>query len=184
MLKKSAIRIKLLSKLNTQKEAIRLKKSRKIKRSLFSLLEIKQAKTVMFYIAKNHEVETHEMIRAALRMGKKVVVPVTDKKNKKIIASQLRNPARELEIGPFGIMQPKKENIKPVSLDIIDVIVVPGVGFDKNCNRLGRGNGYFDKFLAQLGKHTVKIGIAFDFQLLDKIPAYRHDIPVNKIITA
>ncbi|MFH1776008.1 MAG: 5-formyltetrahydrofolate cyclo-ligase [Candidatus Omnitrophota bacterium] len=182
--RKAELRREILDRLRFQKEETRLKKSKQIKQSLFLQREFQDAKTVMFYIAKSDEVETKDLIKEAIKMGKKVVVPVTDIDKREIVGSILHDFENELEIGPFNVMQPKKENIRPVSIEDIDLVVVPAVAFDQHGNRLGRGLGCFDRFLAKLNKKTFKIGIAFDFQLKDKIPVSCHDIPVTKVITA
>lgn len=184
-MKKQQIRLLIKKKLKAQREELRNKKSSKIKKLLFSQSEFIQADTVMFYIAKNGEVDTAKMIKDALKMGKKVVVPITLEKEKKIIPSLLKNPEKELEKGPYGIYQPKKRFMKRVLLKHIDLIVVPGIAFDRQGNRLGRGGGYFDRFLAKLKKINVPIfGVAFKFQIIKQLPVLSHDIPVSKLIFA
>ncbi|MBU2064066.1 MAG: 5-formyltetrahydrofolate cyclo-ligase, partial [Candidatus Omnitrophica bacterium] len=93
---KSDIRKRILKKLKEQKEEVRQEKSRKIKKQLFLQPQFLQSDTVMFYISKDDEVDTAAMIRDALKMGKKVVVPVTMVKRKRIIPSQLKGDKTEL----------------------------------------------------------------------------------------
>jgi 5-formyltetrahydrofolate cyclo-ligase len=182
---KEAIRKQVLQKLRKQKEEQRLKKSLKIKKILLSQPQFLQADTVMFYISKDGEVDTTGMIEDALRMGKRVVVPMTLVKEKKIIPSELKDYKKELGKGPYGIYQPKKSFLRKVSLKDIDLIIVPGVAFDRQGNRLGRGGGYFDRFLAKLKKRNIPMfGLAFKFQILKQLPVLSHDIPVTKLIFA
>jgi len=183
---KRQIREKILKKLKEQREELRKKKSLKIKRQLFSQPQFSQADTVMFYIAKREEVDTTGMIIDALKKGKKVVVPMTLVKHKKITPLQLKNPEKELEKGPYGIYQPKKQFMKrKVLLKSIDLAIVPGVAFDRFGNRLGRGGGYFDRFLSKLQKYNIPIfGLAFKFQIVKQLPTLSHDIPVTKLIFA
>jgi len=73
-------------------------------------------------------------------------------------------------------------------LDIadIDLVIVPGVVFDKSGHRIGYGHGYYDRFLDNLekiNKNAVKVGLAYDFQIADKVPIEKHDVPVDKIVT-
>ncbi len=182
---KQQIRDKILKKLNRQREELRQKKSLKIKRTLFSQDEFLQADTVMFYIAKNGEVDTTGMIKEALKMGKKVLVPVTLVKEKKIIPSWLKDFKKELGKGPYGVYQPKKQFIRKVLPKDIDLIVVPGVAFDRAGNRLGRGGGYFDRFLSKFKKLNVPMfGLAFKCQIIPSLTVLSYDIPVTKLIAA
>jgi 5-formyltetrahydrofolate cyclo-ligase len=82
--------------------------------------------------------------------------------------------------GKFGVSEPLAE-CEPIPLDRFDLVLVPGVAFDVGGNRLGRGRGFYDRILAAAS--GVKCGVAYDFQLLDKIPAEAHDARVNFIFT-
>ncbi|MCG2713085.1 MAG: 5-formyltetrahydrofolate cyclo-ligase [Candidatus Omnitrophica bacterium] len=182
---KGKIREEMLKLLKEQGEELRQRKSFQIKKKLFSQRLFLQSDTVMFYIAKREEVDTAGMIEDALKIGKKVVVPMILVNEKKIIPSQLLNPKKELEKGPYGIYQPKKQFMRKVLPETIDLVVIPGVAFDRSGNRLGRGGGYFDRFLSKFIKRNVPVfGLAFKFQILDKLPVLKHDIPVNKLIFA
>lgn len=181
---KAKIRKRILSLLREQEESERVAKSRSIEEKLFSLPEFIQAKCVMFYLSFDGEVETIAMIKHAQQMGKKVAVPVIRGEDK-LIASLLKNSDNELSPGPYGILQPRESNIQELSLEKIDLVVVPAVAFDKEGNRLGRGKGYYDRFLKDLTlKGIPSVGIAFDFQMVDNLPTLPHDLPVAKLITA
>jgi 5-formyltetrahydrofolate cyclo-ligase len=182
---KQIIRDEILKLLRKQREESRQKKSSQIKKKLFSQPLFLQADTIMFYISKREEVDTTGMIEEALKKGKKVVVTMILANEKKRIPTQLIDPKKQLEKGPYGIYQPKKQFMRKIMLKTIDLIIVPGVAFDRRGNRLGRGGGYFDRFLAKLKKRNVPIiGLAFKFQILNKLPVFSHDIPVNKLIFA
>ena len=164
-----------------------LEKSRKsgiIKDKLFNEEAFKKAKVVMFYVSLKDEVDTCFMIDEALRAGKRVCVPVILKEDKRLIAGEIKNRLEDLESQHFGIYQPKRDRVKEVPLDDIDLVVVPGVAFDRKNIRLGRGHGYYDRFLSGLPDNTKAIGLAFDFQVLEDLPQDPHDIPVWKIIAA
>jgi len=182
---KQTLRQKLLGLLKNQKEEIRRKKSRLIQERLFKTPEFKAAKTVMLYCSFDGEVETVDMMKQAKKMGKDVAVPVTVRTEKKIIPSLVENIEEELTDGPYGIKQPKKESQRLVAHDRLDLVVVPGVAFDRRNNRLGRGEGYYDRFLKLLPSTTPTIGLAFDFQLVDTLPELEaHDMPVSLVLTA
>ncbi len=180
MLTKAQLRNRILLRLKTQKEEQRKQKTSIIKRRLLRSAEFIKAKTVMFYIAFDGEVNTDEMIREAQRLGKQVAVPVC-KKNRQINPCRL-DPATRLMRGLYCIREPRPR--KPIKLKKIELVIVPGVAFDKKGNRLGRGKGYYDRFLGQLPRDTATIGLAFDFQILPSVPATGKDIRVNRVIFA
>lgn len=184
-MEKQLIRQKILKKLKKQKKEESRKRSLKIKKILFSQPQFLQADRIMFYISKESEVDTTSMIKDALRMGKKVIVPVTLVEKRKIIPSQVKDYKQELEIGRYGIYQPKRSFFRKVLLKDIDLVIVPGVAFDRTGNRLGRGGGYFDRFLAKIKKRNIPMfGLAFKCQVLKQLPVFAHDIPVTKLIYA
>lgn len=133
-----------------------------------------EAKTVGFYLPKGNEVDTSKMIGHAFRMGKEVLAPVTDHE----IAFYKLSSLTELKTGKYGIPEPKSRvapNKEP------DVIVVPGISFGLCMHRLGYGKGYYDKFLSSSAAY--RIGICFDFQVVDRLPSHINDERMDMIIT-
>ncbi len=181
---KDKIRKETLGKLRSQGSFDRTKKSAEIKTKLFKMSAFKSSRCVMLYVSKGYEVDTHEMIKEALNLKKRIIVPVTCVGEKRIIPSEIKNFEKELETGPFGIQQPKKEYTRPVPTDAIDLVITPGIAFDKGGHRIGHGKGYYDSFLKTLPPSTLTIGLAFDFQVVRRIPTLSHDAPVKKIISA
>ena len=179
-LTKQRIRNTILMKLKTQKEENRNKKSCYIKNKLFRNRVFKKAKTVMFYMSFGGEVDTVDMIRAAQKLGKTVVVPVCGR-NRMMSPCVLKNKGTLLR-GPYGIREPALR--KPVNLKSLDLVIVPGLAFDKKGRRLGRGKGYYDRFLPKVSRHSVAIGLAYDFQILPFIPTTKYDVGVHKVIFA
>ncbi len=180
---KTKIRQQILKKLKLQREEHRLQKSLVIKKRLFETFEFKSANTIMFYISIGCEVETRPMIEEALNMGKRVAVPVTNVTSKKIIACEIKDLKTQLCEGPYGIQQPKKEYIKKIPINDIDLVITPGIAFDKKGNRLGRGAGYYDRFFKEVPDKTPRVGLAFDFQVVEEIPTLSHDIRITRLIT-
>ena len=158
-----------------------LEKSKQIKKRLYKMKEFRQASTILFYVSYNNEVYTHDMIKESLSNGKIVVVPITDAEKHCLILSKL-NSWEDLECSTYSILEPKKNCIDEVSLDKIDLILVPGVVFDESGNRIGHGVGYYDKLLKN-SKNASHIGLAFEVQIVDNIPAEEHDVKVDKIVT-
>ena len=180
MLTKSEIRSKILLILKTQKEEDRKQKSKAVKDKLLKYKAFKRAKIVMFYLSFDGEVETKEMIKEARKLGKIVAVPVCSR-NRIIKPCLLREKAR-LVRGLYGINEPAIKEF--IASEALDLVVVPGVAFDRNGNRLGRGKGYYDKFLRNLPKRSTSLGLAFDFQVLPTLPTSKTDVSVERIFFA
>lgn len=181
-LEKRKLREKILERLHHISKEEKEKKVEILKEKLFSLNEFKKAKCVMFYVSKHYEVDTHEMIDESIAMGKKVVVPITLKEEKTLKPSELRDREKELIKGHYGIHQPREKHIRPVPLEEVDLMVVPGLAFDRSGHRLGHGGGYYDRFLEKAPPAIFTVGLAFDFQVVDELPKHVTDIPVKKIL--
>jgi 5-formyltetrahydrofolate cyclo-ligase len=179
---KHIIRRKILSERNSRPERELLEKSERIKDNFFRLKEFREAGTVMFYVSKSREVATEDAIRRSLRMGKRVLVPFTDIENHKIIPCELKDFERELDIGAFGIKEPKKSFRRFVRPEDIDLVVVPGIAFDRRGYRIGYGKGFYDRFLGE-AKNAEIVALAYDFQIVSRIPEEEHDVAVGKIVT-
>jgi 5-formyltetrahydrofolate cyclo-ligase len=180
MLTKKTLRSKMLSRLKIQKEEDRNRKSRIIKAKLFKNPVFKKAKRVMFYISFDGEVNTEYMIKETQKLGKIIAVPVC--KIKRTIKPCLLGRGESLKKGLYGILEPAIE--RSINLKDLDLVIVPGVAFDKKGNRLGRGKGYYDRFLKKLPKTTTSVGLGFDFQILPFVPATTQDARVNEVIFA
>ena len=179
--RKDQIRKEISKKLNKQARQEAQKKSDIIKKKLFSLPEFKKAKCVMLYASTDNEVNTDSIIDGALEAGKQVALPRCTGL-KELVAKEIRNRQNDLKPGIYGINEPPRErkNVQPAR---IDLVVVPGVAFDEKNIRLGRGKGYYDRFLAKLPWNKISIGLAFRFQVVENLPKDSHDIPVSKVIT-
>lgn len=156
-----------------------IEKSAKIMSRLFSLSEFRGAKTIMFYVDAGNEVKTRDGITKALSEWKRVVVPKV-KKGYGLLAIEIKS-LDELSPGTFGILEPAGE--KGISPEEIDLVVVPGVAFDKKGNRMGYGAGYYDSFLPKLRPEVKKVAVAFEIQVTDSLPAEEHDVKMDLIIT-
>lgn len=155
-----------------------VEKSAAIQKKLFSVPEFINAKTVMTYISAFREVSTDGIINRLFECKKSVAVPVSDTNSITITPSYISSTA-ELVRGAYGIKEPSV--IRECALSDIDIIIVPGIAFDVRKNRMGFGKGYYDRLL--YGSDAIKIGLCYDFQLLDTIPYDKHDIPMDIIIT-
>jgi len=179
-LTKAQIRSRILLQLKGQKEEDQNRKSKIIAQKLFRTLIFKKAKIIMMFISFGGEVKTKEMINEARRLGKIVAVPVCSKNGS--MRPSVWDDKSGLKRGLYEIYEPAIK--KFINLEKLDLVVVPGVAFDKTGNRLGRGKGYYDRFLHRVSQKTVSIGLAYDFQILPSIPITPNDKNVNKVIFA
>lgn len=164
-----------------QSEVERL--SEKIIDTILKLPVFKRAETVMVYLNFKNEVDSLRMIEESYKAGKKVVIPYCEKETMEIIPSELNDIETEIVKGKNGYLQTKKDCVKPVPIEDIDLIVVPGIAFDKRCYRLGFGAGYYDRFLRKLNFEKPTIGLCYDFQIIHSIPIEGHDVPLDFVIT-
>lgn len=150
---------------------------------LLNLDCIKNAKNIMLYLDFNNEVSTYSLIKKLLNLGKIVSSPITLKEERKLIPSQITDLKNGIQYGAYNIREPKPECSPAINIKDLDVVIVPAVAYDKNCYRLGYGGGFYDRFLENLRKDAVTIGIAFDLQIFDEVPKESHDAQLDYIVT-
>lgn len=159
--------------------------SRRIVGAFMSLPEYATAATVMFYIDVRSEVRTRHDLQLALESGKQVVVPWCNASGE-LELFRLAS-MDELELGMYRILEPKQElrglPEKQVDVSELDLIMVPGVAFDRRGGRMGHGKGYYDKLLQHARLNTPLVALAFECQLFDEIPVADHDIFMDRVIT-
>ncbi len=164
----------------------RCEKSDQIHQRLMGLEESKRAGIIFCYVSLDYEVNTKRLIDRLLGLDKRVVVPFISKEHGRageLLASEVRDYFSELETGPFGIWQPKRNFLRPIEPSCLEMAVIPGIAFDHQCHRLGHGKGYFDRFLLKLRQTCPKVGICFDFQRVRQLPHELHDIPMDLVVT-
>lgn len=180
---KNLLRQKLLNVRRSLSSQEIEKNSDKIKEILFSLSLFKEIEVILFYTSLTNEVQTYRMIEDALIGGKRVVVPVVDSIRERIIPFEIRNPRCRLVPGFLGILEPQESERYPISLQEIEMVIVPGVAFDLKGGRLGFGKGFYDRFLNKLSSQVKFVALAFECQIVEEIPCEKHDIAVNYVIT-
>ncbi len=138
------------------------------------LPEFKEAKSILMYWSLEDELSTQEFIEKWSNK-KQILLPVVINKN--MVIKPFTN-REELSKSNLGVWEPENQQTYYKS---VDIVIVPGVAFDQNKVRLGRGKGYYDRFF--VNKKILKIGIGFDFQILEKIPKGFYDVKMDKIFT-
>lgn len=147
------------------------------------LKEYQDSKLVMFYLSYGSEVITDVMINEFLADGKDVAVPVIQNPGDGIMTAVKINKLEDCFEKVYGIRQPEFNEDEVVSKNEIDLIFVPGIVFDSNNGyRVGYGKGYYDRWLAGTDI-SKRVGLAFEVQLIDKLPTGKYDLPVGRILT-
>ena len=164
----------------TEKDSL----SKKIANRFIELPEYQAAHTIMFYVDVRDEVRTRQALPAAVASGKRIIVPYC--LNGELELFWLEN-MEELELGMYRILEPKHElrsveskRLQPTDLDLV---MVPGVAFDRTGGRTGHGKGYYDKLLQHARLDAPLIALAFECQMFESIPVESHDIYMDKIVT-
>jgi 5-formyltetrahydrofolate cyclo-ligase len=178
-------RIREQAHANRNKQENKDELSRAIVDRFLALQEYAAARTVMFYIDVRAEVRTRHSLPEALRSGKKIVVPWCNDRGE-LELFHLTN-MDELAVGMYKILEPKPElrqlPDKQVRAEDLDVVMVPGVAFDRRGARMGHGKGYYDKLLQHARPDAPLVALAFECQLFPEIHVAPHDIFMDKIIT-
>ena len=180
---KGQFRATLLRRLKQQGEDDRRRKSEAIWRKVCRLRAYRRAAVVCCYVALPYEVQTWRMIEEMVSQGKRVAVPSVRPQTKRLTLFEIRDPSTELARGAFGVWEPLPGAGRPVRVRDLDLVLVPALAFDRRGHRLGHGFGYFDRFLARLPKATPTVGLAYRFQLLDRLPTAAHDHAVQTVLT-
>jgi len=181
--RKNALRKQAHANRNDQPDKDEL--SRRIVGAFMALPEYATAETVMFYVDVRSEVRTRFDLQAALDSGKTIVVPWCNDDGE--LELFRLTSMDELEIGMYKILEPKQAlrllPEKRVPVETLDLIMVPGVGFDHRGARMGHGKGYYDKLLEHPRPDTPLVALAFECQMFEDIPVAEHDVFMDKIIT-
>ncbi len=180
--KKKDLRKEILKRLDSCSEEELREKSRIIIEKLLSLPLYKNSSFFMTYVSFAKEVDTFSLIERSLNLGKRVAVPYIVSVEGEMVPAIVKS-LQDLEPGPWGILQPKKEKLEVIQPQKLDFLIVPGVAFDRKGNRLGRGKGFYDRFLSHLPPSLPRISLVYSFQIVEEIPVDKHDLPVNLIIT-
>ena len=155
----------------------KLRRSETVMRGVEALPEFQRARVVLLYWSMVDEVQTHAFVERWYK-EKTLLLPCVDGDDLRL--RQYTGPECMVAGEQFGIGEPTGEEY--TDLDAVELIVVPGVAFDRQNNRMGRGRGFYDRLLKST-PNAVKVGVAYDFQILDSIPVEPHDVKMDRVIT-
>jgi 5-formyltetrahydrofolate cyclo-ligase len=184
MTKKKELRAYYLAARKKIDENEREIKNTEIRNHLFSLDQIKKATMIMCYVDIGAETGTRETIRQLLNRGKRIILPYCTEGTTELGIAEIQDIDMDVVCGTMNIPEPKKELRKTFFKSDLQVIICPGVAFDIQGGRLGRGKGYYDTFLREMRGKIPIIGVAYDCQiLLESLPFEYHDVAMDIIIT-
>lgn len=178
---KDELRCEMQDRLRGMTELEISNESEAAQQRLLGMSEFVDAGVVCCYLNMKLEVATSALVARRIEMGRVLTVPSYQDETRSYDIVQLDDPSTLVE-GKFGISEPGLGS--STFTGSVDLIVVPGLGFDRTGNRLGRGGGYYDRMLADdrfLG--AVKVGIAFNCQIIDSVPVLEHDVGIDVLIT-
>jgi 5-formyltetrahydrofolate cyclo-ligase len=159
---------------------IRQQKSRQICQYVLGTDEYKKASVVMAFLSMPQEVDTTAILLDAWRQGKTVAVPQVAWEQHDMIPVEICSLDDAMSMDKRGLRNPT--NGRPVPLGKIDLVITPGLGFDRCGNRLGRGGAYYDRFFASDRLRACKLALAFCEQIMEKIPQDKTDVPIDVLI--
>jgi 5-formyltetrahydrofolate cyclo-ligase len=175
---KSDLRAHIRARLAKISDAVRAVESIELRERLQA--QIPSAHTILFFAPLPDELDVWPMLELALATGTNCALPFFDAEKKAYGAKLLKQLSADIVIGKFGVREPAA-TCEEISLNQFDLVLVPGVAFDLSGNRLGRGQGFYDRILAEVS--GIKCGVCHNFQLLEKIPVEEHDAKVDFIFT-
>jgi 5-formyltetrahydrofolate cyclo-ligase len=185
---KKRLREKLLKKRDSIPPEQKALQETSIEKRLFELDNFKKADSILMYVSFRSEVNTRKFLDDIHKMGKRLILPLVDARHKVLKLYEVKDNS-ELAPGYMGIPEPDVRENRRVTIKDIDLVVIPGTGFDIQGNRLGYGGGYYDRLLSYESKqlaeveHIPTVALAFEEQIGEEIPAEPHDIQVDMIIT-
>ncbi|WP_298039234.1 5-formyltetrahydrofolate cyclo-ligase [uncultured Desulfuromonas sp.] len=155
-----------------------LDRSRRLQSRFLELREFASAVSVALYSPVLNEVFTEEIFRRARHSGKRVAYPRVRGHALEFVEVAGHD---EMRAGAFGVLEPTGNQIIPP--DALDIVVVPGVGFDLAGHRLGYGKGFYDRYLHAAGRCRKAVGLAYEMQLVSELPAEAHDVRMHLLVT-
>jgi 5-formyltetrahydrofolate cyclo-ligase len=178
---KPVIRAQLRSVLAAMPENERHAKSSAAASLISASPEFTTARVVMLFLSTPHEIDTAAIALRCWQSGKSVVVPKVSWDQRRMLPVEISSLQTGMTTTGPGIREPLAG--KPIPVEFIDLVIVPGLGFTANGHRIGRGMGFYDRFLAQPQFIGLSCGLAFEEQIVPQLPMLDHDVPLSMLAT-
>lgn len=158
------------------------KLSLKAAKQLFKIKEFKKSNTIGIYLSKSKEMDTFSIFKKSLALKKRIAAPKIDSNKKNSMDFfQIKNRAKDCKKGSYNLLEPKN-HCSIVPKEKLELIIVPGIVFDRQGYRLGAGKGFYDRFLKKCAA-SLKVGLTFEKTFLPCLPREKNDIPMDMVIT-
>ena len=180
---REALRQKILGARDGLSDKVRQAKSISVMQNFWTLQGMQQWSTLFIYVNFRSEVETLELIKKCINRDIRVAVPLVEASAVRMIPLLIKDPEQDLVPGYYNIPEPDPKKSLRLEPGEIDAAVIPGSVFDIHGGRLGYGGGYYDRFLLNDAPQAKRIGLAFELQVVDKVPLEPHDQPLDILIT-
>jgi 5-formyltetrahydrofolate cyclo-ligase len=164
-------------------EVERLAYSRRIWERVVGLPGYQHAQVLLGYMAFDHEVLTDGLMQQAMASGKQLVLPLVLGDRRDMALYAIEDLRRDVAPGYCGILEPQPRHTAAVAPETLDLALIPGVAFDLRGARLGFGVGFYDRLLSRLAADIPTVGLAFDFQVIPRLPSEPHDMWLKAIVT-
>lgn len=136
---------------------------------------------IMVFLSLPKEIDTTSLVLRAWRDGKRVLAPKVNWDQRRMLPIEIVSLADNISEGAMGLREPVEGS--PFPIEQINLVIVPGLGFDCQGNRIGRGKGFYDRFLGHEGWQGVSCGLALEDQVVEHVPTGEHDVPVDMLVT-
>lgn len=180
-MRKEKLREKFRKIRNRMSKSYRRKASKKITEKLFQMSEFKNAETIALYWSFGSEVDTRAIFKKIFALEKESVFPRINSSKRGMKFCQVADPKKDFIPGLYNILQPRA-GLPAVSLNKIDLVLVPGIVFDRRGYRLGYGKGYYDRFLRKVPS-ALAVGLTYEKTLIKALPYRSADFAVRCIVT-
>jgi len=179
---KRIVRARVRAGLETSSPEQRGAWSASIRESIGGLAEVRRARAIMAFLPLSREPDLAPLLASLLTSGVRVALPRVDWSSKAMAAFEVRDLERDVIPGPHGLREPG-EGCRAFEVGALDAILVPGLAFDRGGVRLGRGGGFYDRFLATPGLRALRIGVCFELQVVDEVVRQEHDAVMDVVVT-
>jgi len=156
-------------------------KSASISKALIAHDVFQAAKSIMIYMAMPKEVDTAMLMLAAFEAGKRVTVPKCDWASRTMTPTVIETLNCKVSHSDFGLVEVVSDKV--IDISEIDLLIVPGLGFDNKGQRIGRGAGYYDRFMADTSFCAIKCAVGFALQVVEDVPVDDHDMALDMLVT-